>query len=410
VRLALGEILSRARRPKEALAEADIVLRGDPKNPFALDIRARSLRDLRDFDGAQAAVAKRLAEDPSDLKAAYVGVTIAEARRDFAGAAEQLERILARKRGGEDPQETGANDRVFLIHLGFAYQQQARFADAAKAFEKAAQTGGEPDAALLGYRAEALYLAKEYDPALAATRTARVKFPDEADLASLEATILRAKGDQGAALEIIEGLARQSPSNVKVLGEVADFYRRAKRYSDAEAALRKARDKDPKNLAVLFQLGAVLERQKRLDDAEKVFRDALAIEPDSAPILNYLGYMNADRNVRVDEALRLIEKAVALDPENNAYLDSLGWAQFRLGRVEEAERNVRKSLVKGEKNAVVLEHLGDILKAQGRVADALEFWQKALSGEDDEGELDRVAVERKVRDAQVALQIHDTTR
>jgi tetratricopeptide (TPR) repeat protein len=120
--------------------------------------------------------------------------------------------------------------------------------------------------------------------------------------------------------------------------------------------------------------------------------------------------MNADRNVRVDEALRMIEKAVALDPENNAYLDSLGWAQFRVGRVEEAERNVRKSLAKGEKNAVVLDHLGDILKAQGRVADALDTWQKALKGEDDEGELDRVAVERKVRDAQVALQIHDPAR
>jgi Flp pilus assembly protein TadD len=115
--------------------------------------------------------------------------------------------------------------------------------------------------------------------------------------------------------------------------------------------------------------------------------------------------MNADRNVRVDEALRFIEKAVALDPENNAYLDSLGWAQFRLGRVDEAERNVRKSLVKQEKNAVVNDHLGDILKAQGRVSEALAFWQKALHGEDEDGELDRTRVERKVRDAQVALQM-----
>ena len=53
----------------------------------------------------------------------------------------------------------------------------------------------------------------------------------------------------------------------------------------------------------------------------------------------------------------------------------------------------------------MLDHLGDILKAQGRVADALEFWQKALRGEDEDGELDRARVERKVRDAQVALQV-----
>jgi hypothetical protein len=73
--------------------------------------------------------------------------------------------------------------------------------------------------------------------------------------------------------------------------------------------------------------------------------------------------------------------------------------------VEEAERNVRKSLLKQDNNAVVLDHLGDILKAQGRIAEALEFWQKALHGEDEEGELDRARVERKVREAQVALKI-----
>ena len=94
--------------------------------------------------------------------------------------------------------------------------------------------------------------------------------------------------------------------------------------------LRRARELTPKDLGTLFQLGAVLERQKKPDEAEAVFREALAVQPDSAPILNYLGYMNADRDVRVAEALELIEKAVALDPENGAYLDSLGWAFYRL--------------------------------------------------------------------------------
>jgi tetratricopeptide (TPR) repeat protein len=407
VHLGLGDILQRAKRYPEALAEAEAVLKADPKNRYALDLKGRTLRDLRDFDKADEAAEQVLAQDASDLKAAYLRVTIAEARRDFRAAAAQLEGILARGRGGEDATESASNDRVFLIHLGFAYQQQSRYADAAAAFGRAKRVGGDPDAALLGYHAEALLLAKDLDRALAETRAARGRFPDDPDLANLEATVLREKGDLKGALTVVEALRQKSPEDPKVLVQVADFYRKARKFPEAEDALRKARQLEPKSLPVLFQLGAVLERQKRLDEAEGFFREALKLEPDSAAILNYLGYMNADRNVRVEEAVGFLEKALALDPGSGAYLDSLGWAQYRLNRLEPAEENVRKALERQGSNAVILDHLGDILERRGHVAEALTFWQKALQGEDEEGELDRARVERKIREAQTLLHAHD---
>jgi Tfp pilus assembly protein PilF len=149
---------------------------------------------------------------------------------------------------------------------------------------------------------------------------------------------------------------------------------------------------------VLFQLGAMLERQKRHDDAEAAFREALAVEPESAPILNYLGYMNADRNVRVEEAAQLIERALAIDPDNGAYMDSLGWALYRLDRVIEAETYLRRA-VTHEPNAVVFDHLGDVLSKRGLVAEAVENWRRALAAEDEEEELDRPRVESKIREA-----------
>ena len=48
--------------------------------------------------------------------------------------------------------------------------------------------------------------------------------------------------------------------------------------------------------------------------------------------------------------------------------------------------------------------VGDIVARRGRVAEALVLWQKALKGEDEEGELDRPRVEAKVREAQGTLQ------
>ncbi len=401
IRLALGEVLVQAKRPTEALAEAAAVLKSDGANRFALDLKGRCLRDLKRYDEADTAATALVAGDPGDLKAAFLRITIAESRRDFAKAVALIEEVLARPPAKDEEGE--GNQRIFLLHLGFAYQQLERYADAAAAFARAKAAGDPPDANLLSFHAEALYLAKQKDEALAAVRSARERFPDDVDLTGLEATLLREKGDTDAGTTLVERMRQRAPEDAKVLGRVADFYRRAGQLPKAESTLRQARRSEPKSLSVLFQLGAVLERQKRHEEAEAVFREALGIEADSAPVLNYLGYMNADRGVKLEESLALIQKAVDLDPASGAYRDSLGWALYRLGRHEAAEQSVRKALEKDAHNAVILDHLGDILSKRGRVAEALQYWQRALEGEDEESELDRPRVEAKIRDAQGVL-------
>jgi tetratricopeptide (TPR) repeat protein len=408
-RLALGEVLFRVRRYDEALAEAAAVLAADAQNLYALELTGRAHRERKEFDKAAAAAARAFAQDPSDLKVAYLRVTIAEARHDFEGAASLIETVLKRKRDGETPAEAAANDRVFLVHLGFALQQQNRYAEAAEAFEKARAKDPDSDPALRTYQIEALILAKEIDRALVEIRAAREKAPDDPELASLEATALRNRGDMAGALAIVETLSSRKPPDEKVLLNVADFYQRAKRYREAEDALQRVRGLGPQDpVRTLFQLGAVLERQKRHEEAEAVFREALKANPDSAPVLNYLGYMNADRGVRVEEALTLIQRAVALDPENEAYLDSLAWALYRLGRYDEAYDAMRRALVRPGANAVMYDHMGDILLRRGAIAEAVAQWKKALTAEDEQEELERAKVEAKIRDHQATLDAQHT--
>jgi len=395
VRVTLGDLLFRARRFPEALAEADAILAADPQNRYALDLQARAFRETRQFDRATAAIDRLLKADPADLKASYLAVTVAEARRDFAAAVALLEKILGRSRAGEA--DGAGNDRVFLVHLGMAFQQLGRHHESADAFRRAAAIG-DPDPALLGQQVDALLQAKDNDAALATVREARTRHPSDRDLLALEANVLRARGDLEGGRALIEALRQQAPRDAAVLAQVADFHRRALQYPAAEATLREARALDPRNLRVLFQLGAVLERQKRHDDAEAAFREALAVEPRSAPILNYLGYMNADRNVRVAEAAQLIERALDIDPDNGAYMDSLGWALYRLDRITEAEKYLRRA-VTHEPNAVVFDHLGDVLRKRGLVAEAVENWRRALAAADEDEELDRARVEGKIREA-----------
>ena len=401
VHLALGEILQQEGRSEEALVQAAAVLEADPRNRFGLDLQGRALRDLRRFDEADDIADRLIAEDPSDPKSAYLKVSIAESRGDFETAVAVLEKILDQPEA--EGEEGLGNRRVFLVHLGFGYQRLGRFSEAADAFARAQETEGAPTANLMSFHAEALYQAKEYDRSLAAVREAREQFPDDPDLAGLEATLLRETGDEAAAVAHIEALRDKAPRDTKVLERVADYYRRAQDLDEAAAALRQARAIEPKSLSVLFQLGAVLERQKKHDEAEAVFLEALEIEPESAPVLNYLGYMNADRNIRVAEALELIQRAVDLDPGSAAYRDSLGWALYRLNRLEAAEEAVRTALESDGNNAVILDHLGDIVSKRGRVAEALLYWERALEGDDEESELDRPRVEAKIREAQGVL-------
>jgi tetratricopeptide (TPR) repeat protein len=408
VELKLADALYRTRKLDEALARANTVLEADPVNRYALELKGKALRDLKRYDEAVKLADETLAKAPGDAAAAFLKATVAEARRDYAAAAAELEKLLQRTKENEDAEQRVANDRMFLVHLGLAYQQLDRQAEAADIYGRAFDLSGKTEPGLVAQRVDALVRAKDLDRALAEAREARKRFPDEAQMVTLEAGVLREKGQIDAAVALAEGLRKRSAGKFEPLVEVAEFYQRAKRFGDAEQVLVEARKVDPKDLRALFLLGAVLERQKRHDAAEAVFREALGVEPESAPVLNYLGYMNADRGVRVEEALGLIERALKLDPDNSAYLDSMGWALYRLDRLDQAEQQLRRAVAKGSTNAVVLAHLGDVLGRRGNLSEALDYWRQALSGEDDEGELDRAGVERKIRDAQAGLD--DTAR
>jgi len=61
-------------------------------------------------------------------------------------------------------------------------------------------------------------------------------------------------------------------------------------------------------------------------------------------------------------------------------------------------------------NAVVLDHLGDVLQRSGRLKEAVHYWELALSGEDEDGELDQAAVQAKIRAAETSSVENKTSR
>ncbi|MEO8499389.1 MAG: tetratricopeptide repeat protein [Vicinamibacteria bacterium] len=397
-RLKIGEILIEGHRGAEALEMANETLKEDKSNRFGLDLKARALKELRRVDEALEVAESLSASDPKDLKAAFLVVTLLEQKGALDQAAERLDALLRRNTSAEDAESIARNNRVFWAHTGLVRQRLGHYQEAADAFGEAAKAGKEKDPSLVTYRIDALISAKAFDKALKEARAARQDpaFKDVSDLKFLEAYALRGTGDETGASALVEAVLAATKDETNDTLAAAEFHQRGKNFEHARELFARVAAKDPKNVRAYFSLGSVLERQKKFDEAEKAFRRALAMAPDSAITLNYLGYMNADRNVRVEEALTLIEKALSADPENGSYLDSLAWALHRLGRNGEAEGAIRKAALTQDKNAVVISHLGFILAEKGDTEEALKYLRESLGAEDEEGELDRALVQEKI--------------
>ena len=165
--------------------------------------------------------------------------------------------------------------------------------------------------------------------------------------------------------------------------------------------LQDAQAKFPGETSVTFQLAAALDKQKRFSESEAQFLQLIAKEPDNAPALNYLGYMLAERGERLDESVQYLKRALAIDPENGSYLDSIGWAYFKDGKLDLALDNLKRAADRLMANSVVQSHYADVLFKLGKYDEAIDAWNRALSGDGDE--IDRNDIDKKIRAARQKL-------
>jgi tetratricopeptide (TPR) repeat protein len=377
-----------AARARDLLLE---VTKAGPTDGWPLYLLARAQRATGDLDASEATARRLMALSPGSTSGAHALAQVLEARRQWQALIEALEPIAAKPTRGRE-----GDTALILTHLGFAYLEVGRDADAVSAFERAS-TLDPSDSATRVYLAQALVAAKRYDRALEVARAARQVDQRDSRLARLEADALRGLGrfDDGAA--VLKVFVSDSPRDASAVQNLAEYYAAASRYAEAAGILKDAVARFPDDVSVLFQYGAMLERQSRYAEAERVFRQILAQNPAHGPTLNYLGYTLIDRGGRLDEAVALLKRAVSLDPHNGAYLDSLGWAYFKQNQLDLAEPNLRAAAGQLPRDSVVQDHWGDLLAKRGKYADAVEAWRRALNGDGER--IERATIERKIGDA-----------
>jgi tetratricopeptide (TPR) repeat protein len=243
--------------------------------------------------------------------------------------------------------------------LGELYEQQGQLDKALANYEHSLLLdASEPKNHLR--LAELLLRAKRYDRAVEIMQSARKKFTDIPYITY--------------SLAIALSQAKRHPEAMAA-------------FSDAQAEAEISRE-EMLNAQFYFTYGAAAEQAQLFDKAGDLLKQSLELEPNNPQTLNYLGYMWVDRGEHLEEAGEMIKKAVSMDPEKGEYLDSLGWYYYKKGDADRALTELlraQENILREDKkdDAVVLEHIGDAYGKLGKNAEALNYWQKSLSLDQD---------------------------
>lgn len=302
----------------------------------------------------------------------------------------------------------------YYMSLGDLYERQDRWPEAAAAYEQAmANARGGPSRDLRLRYATALLNVPEEKNATKARDVLKdflMTAPQDARGLFLLSTANLRLGDFAGAEQVARQILALDSKSIQGLHALSTALVARKEYRQvvdlltplAKNVSGQAKGRESDAALLLSQLAHAYTQLGQHTEAVAVLTTAVASDPLNAPALNSLGYTLAERGERLPEAVAYIERALKVDPDNPSYVDSLGWALFKQGKIEEAEPHLRKAAEAMPDNSVVQDHYGDVLARSGRYQDAIVAWERALKGDGEE--IDRAAVEKKVREARARKQ------
>lgn len=132
----------------------------------------------------------------------------------------------------------------------------------------------------------------------------------------------------------------------------------------------------PTDPALLSQRGAVLGLLKRYTDAEADLRRALREAPDHPAALFHLGLLLHRKGLPAD-AVAVLRHVIDVDPANSPAQFYLGEALHHQGDLAGAEAALRRAAELDLRQGRALHLLGRILDGQGRSEEAREMYQRA---------------------------------
>ncbi len=323
----LAELYVKTGRIRDAVLEAQDIIKRDPKNLEAHKLLGRIyLRSLGDMPGGNGSdnVLKLAIEqyeqivkiEPDNVDDHLLLGRLYRLNSDLQKAESELKIAVKLDPSSEEAVTT----------LAMLYTDEGDTAHALQVLSSV------PDAA----RSAKLYAAlgsayeqrKDFKSAIDAFRHAIVLDRDNLDAIRGLAENLMNDGQTDAALEQYKVIADANPEDAQTYVRIAEIYRRQGKYDQALDSLKKADTLVPDTMDVPYSMAAVYQAQGRYDDAIKLLQDLLKRTEKSET-----GSSSADRNNRA------------------IFIERLGMVYRDQENYTAAVETFRKMLTLGEENA-----------------------------------------------------------
>ena len=349
----LAEVYAKSQRIRDAVTEAEAVLKRDPNNLGARRLLARIyIRTLGDMNGAGnqketiglaiEQLQAVLGIDPSDTESALWLARLYRFQNQHAKAEEVLRNVLKR-----DPENEPALEQITQLLLDEGQAQEA-----IGLLDRAADRSAAPG--LFDLLGDAYTQTHNYAKAEQAYRKAVEAEPEEASHRRGLAQALVAEDKLNEALEQYTRLTEIEPDSVENYLRMAQIYRRLNKLDQAESTLLLAKERAPGNLEVLYNEATLYEAQGRYGEAVRVLSDAIAGVKskrqgeggaNALPILyERLGRVYRDQE-NYSAAVRTFEDMEKLGPEEAKRARVLLIDTYRAGRdIDRAIAEVKKGI------------------------------------------------------------------
>src|SRR6266852_2761801 len=271
----LAEMYWKAQRIRDAVAEAQEILKRDPNDiptrRLLARIYLRSLGDLSAGVGQSEVAGKAIDQykeifrlDPSDTESALWLARLYRLRNEHEKAGEVLRGILK-----DDPENESAVEQLTQLLL-----DEGKSSEAVALLEGMTNRTSSP--LLFDLLGDAHTITKEMPKAERAYRKATEMDPTELSHQRGLGQTLMSEEKFPEALTVYQKLADVMPDDADIYLRIAQIYREMHQLDRAEESLLKARQYAPGNLEVMYNEAMLYQAQGRYDDAIRVLSDAIA--------------------------------------------------------------------------------------------------------------------------------------